>query len=200
MAELLQLDAAAALVGKSEVTLRRLVKSGKVKAHKEKTLTGFIYLIDKDEVQSYYHQRDAAFAGALHGEPEEKAEAHEEKQEVVPGHAIPSKGKMRLAVANETGNSAEYWLKRAEIYEEKYLGEIQKVSQMREELGIWRGRAEHSQAMLLKMLPAAHSPIEVPAGAPVSQKGSSNAAAFYVVGMAIIFIATAASLTYVLLK
>ncbi len=217
MAELIQLDAAAKLVGKSEVTLRRLVKSGKVKAHKEKTLTGFIYRVDSAEVLSYYNLREEAVAGAIAStqqvETPEQPKATVASVESVPGHgeehkpahtghAIPSNGKMRLAVANETGNSAEYWLKRAEVYEEKYHHELQKVSQMREELGVWRGRAEHAQAMLMKMLPAAGNPIEVPAGTPAKQskKESSSWAVVYITAVSVIFVLTAIALGYIFLS
>lgn len=140
MADLIQLDAAAALVGKSEVTLRRLIKAGKIPVHKEKTLTGFMYLVNPAQVKAYYQGKGADL-------PEETDEpAEQPAQSKVSGR--------RLAVAGESGNEMEYWQKRAETYEERYHGELQKHSQTREELGVWRGRAEHAQAMLMKMLPA----------------------------------------------
>jgi hypothetical protein len=160
MAEFIQLDAAAKLVGKSEVTLRRLVKAGKVAAHKEKTLTGFIYRVDADQIRAYYNHREAAVASvtdlveSTETEPAVEVPIKEAPQpKEKGGEALPSNGRMRVAVSNDKGSPAEYWLKRAELYEEKYLHEIRHNAQLREELGLWRGRAEHAQGMLMKMLP-----------------------------------------------
>lgn len=147
MADPIQLDAAAALVGKSEVTLRRLIKAGKIPVTKEKTLTGFIYLVNPDDVTAYYQGKGA--------DGDDIPEAPEPVPQATPVGNVPVR---RLAVAGESGNAAEYWQKRAEVYEERYHGEMQKHSATREELGVWRGRAEHAQAMLMKMLP---SPTEV---------------------------------------
>jgi hypothetical protein len=170
MAELLQLDAAAKKVGKSEVTIRRLVKAGKVPAHKEKTLTGFIYRVDPDDVRAYYSKRGALGLG---GEPEPRAEVEPEEapapkeqpkpqpkaepaREEVP-HTVTSNGKVRVAVSDAGGDPVSYWLRRAETYEERYHKELEKSSNLREELGLWRGRAENAQAMLVKLLPAPSS-------------------------------------------
>ncbi|MEI6478434.1 MAG: hypothetical protein WCO52_05615 [bacterium] len=145
MAELMQLDRAAAAAGKSEVTLRRLIKAGKIPFHKEKTLTGFIYMVDPDQVRAFY-------SGApIEIKPEsvpvdEESDATEPAS--IPTHAI------RVAVAGESGAAHEYWQKKADMYEDKYNDEVVKHSQAREELGVWRGRAEQSQAMLMKLLPA----------------------------------------------
>lgn len=169
MADHIQLDAAAALVGKSEVTLRRLIKAGKIPVKKEKTLTGFIYLVNPDDVTAYYQGKGADGADI--------DEAPEMPEPAAPQAAASNTPMRRLAVAGEAGGATEYWQKRAEIYEERYHGEMQKHSQTREELGVWRGRAEHAQAMLMKMLP---SPTEVTSSeapkeqvpAPVQNNGS----------------------------
>jgi hypothetical protein len=152
MAEPIQLDAAAALVGKSEVTLRRLIKAGKIPVQKEKTLTGFMYLVNPDDVTAYYAGKggDASFDDMM-----DMPEPITPRQSQSVPLNTPAR---RLAVAGESGNPTEYWQKRAESYEDRYHGEMQKHSQTREELGVWRGRAEHAQAMLMKMLP---SPTEV---------------------------------------
>jgi hypothetical protein len=139
MADLVQLDVAAALVGKSEVTLRRLIKAGKVPVHKEKTLTGFIYLIDPAKLQAYYESRGEVVFESMEEAPTEPVSK--------------DSGARRLAVAGENGGEVTYWQKRAETYEERYHAELQKHASAREELGIWRGRAEHAQAMLMKLLP-----------------------------------------------
>lgn len=150
MADHIQLDAAAALVGKSEVTLRRLIKAGKIPVKKEKTLTGFIYLVNPDDVAAYYQGKGADTA--------DFDDAADTPEPAAPQPTASNTPMRRLAVAGESGGASEYWQKRAEIYEERYHGEMQKHSQTREELGVWRGRAEHAQAMLMKMLP---SPAEV---------------------------------------
>ncbi|MBU6389378.1 hypothetical protein KGQ71_02575 [Patescibacteria group bacterium] len=147
MAELLPLDKAAAQVGKSEVTLRRLLKAGKIPFEKEKTLTGFVYRVDPDTVRAYYRIRegsieDLARAAGENGESEDDARSESSRKSV------------RVAVAGETGGAHEYWQKKSDMYEEKYNAEVMKHAQTREELGVWRGRAEQAQAMLMKLLPA----------------------------------------------
>lgn len=52
---LITLKEAAGLVGKSELTIRRLVKSKKLTSQKEKTPTGFSYLVDEASLRSYYN-------------------------------------------------------------------------------------------------------------------------------------------------
>ncbi|MCC2631593.1 MAG: hypothetical protein K0S20_292 [Patescibacteria group bacterium] len=154
MAELVQLDRAAAMVGKSEVTLRRLIKAGKIPFQKEKTLTGFVYLVDPDKVKSFYKIREGVIVeegAAMEG----NASTTEPAGEPVP---LRTPSPVRVAVAGESGSPYEYWQKKSELYEERYNQEVVKHSQAREELGVWRGRAEQSQAMLLKLLP---SPQEV---------------------------------------
>lgn len=150
MAEFLHLDAAAKLAGKSEVTLRRLVKAGKVRAKKEKTHTGFIYTVDPDEVRAYYGLKGSPKNDS---EPLPEPEETPEKPEKSSHHAVTTKGRVRVAVSGIEGDPIEYWLKRAETYEERYYQEVQNTSQLREELGLWRGRAEHAQALLMKLLP-----------------------------------------------
>lgn len=152
MAELLQLDAAAARAGKSEVTLRRLIKAGKIPAHKEKTLTGFIYMVDPDHIRAYYAGKAEDIPESVTPAPETEAPATE-KKEAIPS-ASANEGR-RVAIATDSTSPNEYWQKRAENYEHKYYQELEKNATAREELGVWRGRAEHAQAMLMKMLPAA---------------------------------------------
>lgn len=142
MANLIQLDAAAKLAGKSEVTIRRLIKSGRLPAEKQKTLTGFIYLVDADKVQAYYKTK-----------PAESSPAHSEQEEEAV-HAVTSHGRTRVAVSDTHGNTSGYWAARAEAYEERYHKEVEKNGELREELGLWRGRAEHAQGLLVKLLPA----------------------------------------------
>lgn len=151
MAELVQLDVAAALVGKSEVTLRRLIKAGKVPVHKEKTLTGFIYLIDPDKLQAYYESRGEITFESMEEAPPEPVDELDGEETVEP--VARRKSGRRLAVAGESGGEVTYWQRRAETYEERYHAELQKHATAREELGVWRGRAEHAQAMLMKLLP-----------------------------------------------
>lgn len=179
MAESLQLDKAAALVGKSEVTLRRLIKAGKIPFEKEKTLTGFIYRVKPADVRAYYKQKDG-------DSPVEEVEQEmeipitrkgtEESVEHDPAdvHRVESRGsnpRVRVAIADETGNSYEYWQKKSEVYEEKYNQEVTRHAQTREELGVWRGRAEQAHSMLLKLLPAPGGEVEV---RPSSARSSSD--------------------------
>lgn len=152
MAELVQLDVAAGMIGKSEVTLRRLIKAEKIPFQKEKTLTGFIYLVDPDVVRAYYQSRDAD----IFGSEEFAATPFEEPAQASrPVEASASKNSsVRVAIAHENGSPVEYWQKRAEIYEDRYTQEVVKHAQTREDLGVWRGRAEQAQTMLIKLLPA----------------------------------------------
>jgi hypothetical protein len=170
MAELIQLDAAARLAGKSEVTIRRAIKAGKLTAEKQKTQTGFIYLVDAAAVREVFGTRGAAKPAAEPaGEPEEN-----------PRHAMESQGKVRVAVSGITGNPSEYWAKRAETYEERYHHELQRNGQLREELGLWRGRAEHAQSLLMKLLPGP-STVEVGArsgAAPTPQAAPTRRLSF----------------------
>lgn len=148
----MQLDRAAVMSGKSEVTLRRLIKSGKVPFEKRKTLTGFIYMVDPELVKKYYATRN----GGVYkedGTPQEEEDFGSSNN-----IASTRKDKVRVAVVGESGDESEYWRKKAESYEEKYYNELTSNAKMHEELGVWRGRAEHAQAMLIKLLP---SPREV---------------------------------------
>lgn len=160
MAELVQLDKAASQVGKSEVTLRRLIKAEKIPFQKEKTLTGFIYLVDPNEVRKFYKMK-----------PEDAPAPASKTKEPVAPQSPP----VRIAIAGESGNVNEYWQKKSELYEDRYHQELAKHSNTREELGVWRGRAEQTQAMLMKLLPA---PQDVAVRnqqqeAPESKQGSS---------------------------
>lgn len=151
MAEFIHLDAAAKLVGKSEVTIRRLVKAGKVTAKKEKTHTGFIYLVDPEEVRGYYGMRGSLKLGS---DPAPRAEVEPDPEPEEPTkHAVATQGRVRVAISGVQGDPVEYWVKRAETYEERYHHEVQNTAHLREELGLWRGRAEHAQALLMKLLP-----------------------------------------------
>ncbi len=170
------LDQAARQVGKSEVTVRRLVKAGKISHRKEKTLTGFIYLVDPTEISHYYGDRGSSsedFAQQLreagaevveevrvhHAKPlESSTEDHGEQAQAESG----STRQIRVAVASESGNLSEYWQKRAETYENRYHQTLETQSKLREELGVWRGRAEQAQNMLVKLLPAPAAPTSTP--------------------------------------
>lgn len=59
MIELISLHAAAALVGKSEVTIRRLITAGILPVHKIKAVTGLVNKIDPNQLRAYYAERDA---------------------------------------------------------------------------------------------------------------------------------------------
>jgi len=177
MAELMQLDRAAALTGKSEVTLRRLIKAGKIPYQKEKTLTGFVYLVDPDRVKAYYQVRGG---GMFSDDSNLKASAVfdsvqpvSEAEEAEPVTTASVSG-VRVAVANESGDLNQYWQKKADLYEDKYLQEAAHHAQTREELGVWRGRAEQAQSMIMKLLPAPSEPTELSAGAARTLKGGSE--------------------------
>lgn len=154
MADMMQLDKASAAVGKSEVTLRRLIKAGKIPFQKEKTLTGFIYQVDPDQVKAYYQMRE----GGLFAEDSQDLfvvdDGDEEIRPLPQSHQGQSVAVKRVAIAGESGSASEYWQKKSESYEDKYNNEVVRHSQTREELGVWRGRAEQSQSMLMKLLPA----------------------------------------------
>lgn len=155
MANFLPLDKAAALTSKSEVTLRRLIKAGKVPSQKEKTLTGFIYLIDPEAVKSYYKRRDGVIEEVSTTEETDGQTISAGKEETVSEAKSDELNRpVRVAVAGESGSATEYWQKKYEMYEERYNREVEKHAQTREELGLWRGRAEQAQSMLVKILPA----------------------------------------------
>lgn len=163
------LDQAARQVGKSEVTVRRLVKAGKISHRKEKTLTGFIYLVDPTEISHYYGDRGSSsedFAQQLReagAEVVEEVRIHHAKplegnsEDQAQGESGPTR-QIRVAVAGESGNLSEYWQKRAETYENRYHQTLETQAKLREELGVWRGRAEQAQNMLVKLLPAPAAP------------------------------------------
>ena len=155
MPEFVQLDKAAAEIGKSEVTLRRLIKAGKIPFKKEKTLTGFIYMVDPAAVRAYYQIKGGG------NFTEDGASAKEE--DLLPlAESVSTQPKershVRVAVGGESGDLYEYWLKRSELYEDRYNQEVSKHAQTREELGNWRGRAEQAQSMLVKLLPSPDAP------------------------------------------
>jgi hypothetical protein len=160
MADQVQLDVAAAAVGKSEITLRRLIKAEKIPYRKERTLTGFIYLVDPDAVSAYYASRDADIDGELSDEA-----PTQETPIAIRRPGIPAAG---LPQADPADTSAGYWQKKADLYEERYYTEAKEHSQTREELGVWRGRAEQTQSMLMKMLPA-NSDVEIRSGADLKK-------------------------------
>jgi hypothetical protein len=192
MAEQMQLDKAADLIGKSEVTLRRLVKAGRIPYVRQKTLTGFIYLVNPDDIRNYYQQRGVIVGQTAEGE----AEGSEEE---LPRPA-PS-GPVRVAVASESGNAIDYWQKKAENYEEKYYKELASHSQTREELGTWRGRAEQAQAMVLKLLPA---PQEVSVENRQGQERQANTSNGWVIGLVVglilVFLIGGSGVIYLLLR
>lgn len=146
MAIRVQLENAARQVRKSEVTVRRLIKAGKVPFEKQKTLTGFIYLVDPDEIRHFYQNR-----GVVSPTTKVETEKPNFQPKAEPDTETPVK---RVAISDETGNSTGYWQKRSDLYEERYNQEMGKHAQAREELGVWRGRAEQTQSMLMKLLPA----------------------------------------------
>jgi hypothetical protein len=157
-----QLDQAARQVGKSEVTVRRLIKAGKISHRKEKTLTGFIYLVDPSEISRYYGDRGSSSEDFAQQVRESGAKVVEEvhikgngahSNDEDDGESGPTR-QIRVAVAGESGNLSEYWQKRAETYENRYHQALEAQSKLREELGAWRGRAEQAQNMLVKLLPA----------------------------------------------
>lgn len=154
MAEAIQLDKAAALVGKSEVTLRRLIKAGKIPFEKQKTLTGFVYLVNPDHVKTFYKVREGSIF-----DRDVKETIQEKKADS--GESQSATGSVRVAVAGDEGGAPAYWQKRSELYEDRYTNEVVKHAQTREELGAWRGRAEQAQSMLMKLLPAPSSEVEV---------------------------------------
>jgi hypothetical protein len=147
MAEYVQLDVAAEAVGRSEVTLRRLVKSGKVGHRKEKTLTGFIYQVDVDEIRRYY-------ADAPEGATGDVKRPVVEEVKPSPDAARRSGGAVRVAVADAHGEMTTYWQARAELYENRYQEAVHTQASLREELGVWRGKAEQAQAIVQQLLPA----------------------------------------------
>jgi|GEM_PF-5236755 len=164
MATYIQLDQAAKEVGKSEITVRRLIKGAKISHRKEKTLTGFIYLVDPEEIQRYYST----------GQPEHAIPLEEKELEEAPhSHdAEVTARQIRVAVTGESGNLSEYWQKRAETYEDRYYQELESQAKLREELGAWRGRAEQAQNMLVKLLPAPEQKAEVVPQAPQKEESS----------------------------
>lgn len=181
MAELVQLDKAAALVGKSEVTLRRLIKAEKIPFKKEKTLTGFVYLVDPNAVRKFYKMKPVAAQPA-----ETKVTPTPVESEEATSHSG-----VRIAVAGESGSVSEYWQKKSDLYEERYREELVKHANTREELGVWRGRAEQTQAMLMKLLPA---PQEVAVGNNVPEQGVApkSSQALTVVSLIILMVLVAA--------
>ncbi|CAN5191723.1 hypothetical protein BH11PAT4_BH11PAT4_5640 [soil metagenome] len=194
------LDQAARQVGKSEVTVRRLVKAGKISHQKEKTLTGFIYLVDPTEISHYYGDRGSSSEDFAQQMRESGAEVVEEvrihrpdtdenSKEQPQAEQQASTRQIRVAVASETGNLSEYWQKRAETYENRYHQTLESQSKLREELGVWRGRAEQAQNMLVKLLPAPapvvpEEKVEVPAPvAEVKKVERKEAGGNWVVGL-----------------
>lgn len=147
---MVSLAEAALISGKSEITIRRLVKSGKVPFAKEATQTGFNYTVDADAVRAYYGQ--------------EAAPASQPKQEVSQATAVQSDSRVRVAVADESGSSVAYWHKRAEGYEQRFHAQVKTNADLREQVGLWKGRAENAQAMLIKLLPPPSDTVEVQQG------------------------------------
>lgn len=170
MAALVHLSEAARLAGKSEITLRRLIKAGKLEAHREQTHSGFLYMVDADAVKAHYAgtPERARRAPVSRPKPARPAAPAQQPQASDEPSTVTSGGKVRVAVAGAHGTSADYWAKRAEAYEERYHKELERSSDLREELGLWRGRAEHAQALLLKLLPP---PGTVEISAPRSAPG-----------------------------
>jgi len=163
MATYIQLDEAAKEVGKSEITVRRLIKGAKISHRKEKTLTGFIYLVDPEEIARYYHASPA--------EKPLPVEQHEPEETQNSDTEVTAR-QIRVAVTGESGNLSEYWQKRAETYEERYYQELEHQGKLREELGAWRGRAEQAQNMLVKLLPAPENKIQETQKNPQKEEGN----------------------------
>jgi len=76
------LDQAAEQVGKSEITLRRLIRANKISFEKEKTPTGFVYKVDPKSVLDYYASREEVVSAEV--ESEKPAEAKKEKKAAEP--------------------------------------------------------------------------------------------------------------------
>ena len=151
MPELLPLDAAATAVGKSEVTLRRLVKSGKVPAEREQTITGFIYRVDPEAIKAYYAERETEV---------------EERAEIAPKATTLN----RLAVSTPAQGNEDYWRKRAERYEQKYDESVQAHLKTKEELGLWRGKAGNPQETILPVVKKSKEKKEVAANTEQEEK------------------------------
>lgn len=154
MASFLHLDQAAKLVGKSEITLRRLLKTGKVTHRKEKTLTGFIYLLDPEELKRYYRiQTEPLPLGSSFAQPNLVDDVPVES---APTPALAKSVQVEVTKPAQSDQPPEsaYWHQRAESLEDKYLQVLGEQAKIREELGLWRGRAEQAQQMVSALLPA----------------------------------------------
>lgn len=148
---MVSLAEAALISGKSEITIRRLVKAGKVAFKKEATQTGFNYTVDADSVRAYYGQAAASESATSVEIPAKST-------------AIQTDSRVRVAVADESGSSVSYWHKRAEGYEQRFHAQVRANADLREQVGLWKGRAENAQAMLVKLLPAPSDTVEVKEG------------------------------------
>ena len=202
MAELLPLDKAAAQVGKSEVTLRRLIKAGRIPFQKEKTLTGFVYRVDPEQVRGYYKVREGALMAEDLPEIEEEKVEKPVAEEVLAQPKIestPVAQTVRVAIAGESGDLYEYWQKKSDLYEERYNQEVSKHSQTREELGVWRGRAEQAQSMLMKMLPSGEVEVKTTPAEPIVRAERSSPV-LIVLGTIIVVLAVVAAFVVLYLR
>lgn len=166
MGQQVSLEDAAREVGKSLITIRRAVKSGKLHHQKIKTLTGFVYTVDVAEAKAFFNGRSSVPYHAVTEELKQiKQELRADHQENPnpTGYSDPTRpqpvppvqntqSKYRIAVAGESGSLTEYWQKRAEAYEERYYRELTKHSETREELGVWKGKSENAETMFQKLL------------------------------------------------
>jgi hypothetical protein len=154
----LSIDKASKETGKSEITLRRLIRGEKIVFKKEKTHTGFMYLIDTESVLKHYAAAEATQIA--------QQKEQEEKKATQKSNSVRSDG----------GHST-FWHQKSEMYEEKYLSEVAKHSETKQELGLWRGRAEQAQSMVVKLLPAAQEvAVQEPVVAPEPTKSELGVA------------------------
>lgn len=151
---MVSLAEAALISGKSEITIRRLVKAGKVASKKEATQTGFNYTVDADAVRAYYGQASAQKEPVVSGQAVQQPAST----------AVQAENRVRVAVADESGSSVAYWHKRAEGYEQRFHAQVRTNADLREQVGLWKGRAENAQAMLVKLLPPPSDTLEVREG------------------------------------
>ena len=134
MEDLITLQEAATLIGKNLRTIQRHIKNGKLTRH-EKDGKNFI---NRTELEQKLSARGgSAFGGGKISK----------KSEEKPSSETEASKPQTAADAHESKSPPERL-----NYEEKWIDEIQKHAQTREELGIWKGRAEAYQAFASRLL------------------------------------------------
>ena len=118
---------AATLIGKNLRTIQRHIKNGKLSRHPSHAKDGKNF-ISRSELEQKF--------GKVSKKPEEKpsGEAEASKPQAAAEDQVPKSPPER------------------QNYEEKWINEIQKHAQTREELGVWKGRAEAYQAFASRLL------------------------------------------------